>query len=50
MSMDDGVRWKTYSSLAAAPRFGTIWTALAPVPMMPTTLSERLLRSLPVKG
>ena len=37
----DGVRWKTYSSSAARPRWGTHWMAVAPVPMMPTRLSAR---------
>jgi hypothetical protein len=47
-SIDDGVRWKTYSSLAAAPRWGMACTAVAPVPMIPTTLSARFSRSGPV--
>ena len=46
-SIDDGVRWKTYSSFAAAPRCGTACTAVAPVPMIPTTLSERFSRLAP---
>ena len=49
-SIDDGVRWKTYSSLAALPRLGTTCTALAPVPMIPTTLSPRCSRSWPVNS
>ena len=38
----DGVRWKTMSSLQASASFGTACTAVAPVPMMPTTLSASL--------
>ena len=40
-SIDDGVRWNTYSCCAPAPRCGTHCTAVAPVPMMPTRLSAR---------
>ena len=40
-SIDDGVRWKTNNSFAPAPTCGTHWTAVAPVPMMPTRLSAR---------
>ena len=43
-SMDDGVRWKTWSSFAVPPRCGTHCTAVAPVPMMPTRLSASLCR------
>ena len=38
-SIDDGVRWNTYSSPAARARCGMHCTAVAPVPMMPTRLS-----------
>ena len=38
-SMLLGVRWNTYRCFAAAPRCGTHCTAVAPVPMTPTTLS-----------
>ena len=40
-SMEEGVRWKTNSSPAEAATWGTTWTAVAPVPMMPTRLSAR---------
>jgi len=39
----DGVRWKTKSSWAASARRGTAWIEVAPVPMMPTRLSFRLV-------
>jgi len=35
-STEDGVRWNTYSSRESRDRCGTHWTAVAPVPMMPT--------------
>ena len=38
-STEDGVRWKTYSSLHACARWGTHCTAVAPVPMIATRLS-----------
>ena len=38
-STDDGVRWNTCSSAAEVARCGIAWTAVAPVPMMPTRLS-----------
>ncbi len=41
-STDDGVRWKTYSSLHARARWGTHCTAVAPVPMIPTRWSASL--------
>ncbi len=47
-SMDDGVRWKMYSSFDISPRWGTACTAVAPVPMMPTTLSPSFSRFEPV--
>ena len=47
-SIDDGVRWKMYSSLLFSPSPGTAWTAVAPVPMMPTTLSWSFSRFWPV--
>ena len=37
-----GVRWKTKSSLAERATAGTTCTAVAPVPMTPTTLSSSL--------
>ncbi len=36
VSTEDGVRWNTYSSPASLARYGTHWTAVAPVPMRPT--------------
>ena len=47
-SIDDGVRWKTYSSLHALARWGTHCTAVAPVPMMATRLSASLAIAAPV--
>ena len=44
----DGVRWKTSSCFTDLARCGTHWIAVAPVPMMPTRLSDSLLRSVPV--
>ena len=41
-STDEGVRWKTKSSLQARARCGTHCTAVAPVPMMATRLSASL--------
>ena len=41
-SIDDGVRWNTYSSPASRARCGMHCTAVAPVPMMPTRLSAEL--------
>ena len=43
-SMDEGVRWKRKSCAAEAATCGTTWTAVAPVPMMPTRLSCRPTR------
>ena len=40
-SIDDGVRWNTYSCSHASARYGTACTAVAPVPMIPTRLSRR---------
>ncbi len=40
-SIDEGVRWKTKSSPAPAPRCGTHCTAVAPVPITPTRLPAR---------
>ena len=37
--MADGVRWNTYRCFADSASAGTAWMALAPVPMIPTTLS-----------
>ena len=47
-STEDGVRWNTYSSRASLARCGTHWTAVAPVPMMPTRLSASLSIGAPV--
>ena len=41
MSIADGVRRNTWSSLAALPKRGMIYTTDAPVPIIPTTLSFR---------
>jgi hypothetical protein len=46
-STEDGVRWKTYSSLHARARWGTHWTAVAPVPMMATRLSASFSSGAP---
>ena len=39
---EDGVRWKTRRSLADLATAGTTCTAVAPVPITPTTLSPSL--------
>ena len=44
-SMEEGVRWKTWSSAAASATWGTTCTAVAPVPMIATRLSRRPVRS-----
>ena len=46
-STEDGVRWKTSSSLQARARCGTHCTAVAPVPMMATRLSPSFARGAP---
>ena len=43
-SMDDGVRWKTNRCWAASPTWGMHCTAVAPVPITPTTLSDSSFR------
>jgi hypothetical protein len=40
----EGVRWKTTSSFAHLATSGTIWIAVAPVPMIPTRLSRSFVR------
>ena len=47
-SIDDGVRWNTYSSPAARARCGMHCTAVAPVPMMPTRLSASFSMRAPL--
>ena len=47
-SIDDGVRWNTYSSCASRASGGMHCTAVAPVPMMPTRLSARFVIGAPV--
>ncbi|WP_218596953.1 hypothetical protein [Pseudonocardia oceani] len=37
----DGVRWNTITCFAVFASSGTTWTAVAPVPMIPTRLSAR---------
>ena len=49
-STEDGVRWNTYSSRASLARCGTHWTAVAPVPMMPTRLSASLSIGAPAES
>ena len=48
MSIDDGVRWNTNSSPESRASAGMHCTAVAPVPMMPTRLSARLVIGAPV--
>ena len=43
-SIDDGVRWNTYSCSAVSPTCGTHCTAVAPVPITATRLPRRPVR------
>jgi hypothetical protein len=46
-STEDGVRWNTRSSRQSLASRGTAWTAVAPVPMMPTRWSASLCIGAP---